>query len=92
MRLIDADALLDEFISLTPYGMGVVGIKYVDDLIKSQPTAYDVDKVIEELEKIRRIVFITIANTGKEDDDTMYAYVSRTVDKAIDIVKRGGRL
>lgn len=53
-------------------------------------TAYDVDKVVEELERLRGIAFITIANTGKEENDTAYAYVSRTVDNAIAIVKRGG--
>lgn len=52
-------------------------------------TAYDVDKVVEELERLGRIAFIYIANTGKEENDTAYAYVSRTVDEAVEIVRRG---
>lgn len=50
MRLIDADALLDEFYKNTPYGCGFVGIKYVDDLIKSSPTAFNVERIIQQIE------------------------------------------
>lgn len=39
MRLIDADLLEKEFIKDTPQGCGTVGIKYIDGLIKKQPTA-----------------------------------------------------
>ncbi len=28
-----------------------MGIKYVDDLIKEQPTAYDIEKVVKRLDK-----------------------------------------
>jgi hypothetical protein len=38
-RLIDADLLEKEFIKDTPQGCEAVGIKYIDDLIKKQPTA-----------------------------------------------------
>lgn len=51
MRLIDVDALLKDFTAQTPFGCGTVGIKFVDDLIKNQPTAYDVEAVVAELEK-----------------------------------------
>lgn len=52
MRLIDADELIDYFY----YGIDdkqiIDGIsdRKIIDIIKNQPTAYDVDKVVEELE------------------------------------------
>ena len=49
--LISRSALLKEFAKATSYGCGSVGIKFVDDLIKKQPTAYDVDKVVEQMEE-----------------------------------------
>lgn len=48
--LISRSALLKAFMEATSYGCGSVGIKFVDDLIKNQPTAYDVEKVVEQLE------------------------------------------
>lgn len=77
-RLIDADALLEAFTKATPYGCGTVGIKFVDDLIKEQPTAYDVEKVVEAEEKflvnfgvpkstpVHRKIIGIIRNGGKE--------------------------
>lgn len=48
--MISRQKLLDEFFAETPYGCGVVGIKYVDELIKKQPTVFDMDMVLEQLE------------------------------------------
>lgn len=45
MQLISKEKLLEEFIENTQPGIGQVGIKYVDDLIKSQPTVLDLDKL-----------------------------------------------
>lgn len=36
--LISRSALLKQFAEATPYGCGTVGIKFVDELIKNQPT------------------------------------------------------
>ena len=57
--------------------------------IKNQPTAYDIDKVVEELEVLKRIYFLTIANTGDEKSDFAYENVGNALDKAIEIVKQG---
>ena len=35
-------------------------------LLENQPTAYDIDKVVEELEEVKMRYFLTIANTGDE--------------------------
>ena len=45
--------------------------------IRETPTAYDVDAVVHELEELRGVVF---------DEYTKFCF-----DKAIDVVKRGGR-
>lgn len=45
MQLISKEKLLEEFIENTQPGIGQVGIKYIDDLIKSQPTVLDLDKL-----------------------------------------------
>lgn len=47
MRLIDADALLAELNEKEiPWN------RRINDIIMNQPTAYDVDKVIEQLEEL----------------------------------------
>ena len=66
MRLIDADRLLQEFFNDTPQAGGRVGIKWVDDLIKSQPTAYDIEKVIDQLE-IKALANALVGNRAAED-------------------------
>ena len=77
MRLIDADALLDEFYKNTPYGCGFVGIKYVDDLIKSLPTAFNVERIIQQID-LESFDYYT--KSGDVID----------VDDACDIIRKGG--
>lgn len=52
--------------------------------------AFDTEKVVEKLEEVRMNYFLTIANTGSEKLDIAYGYVSDSINKAIDIVKKGG--
>ena len=58
-----------------------VSIKDVKTIIKEQPTAYDIDKVVEELEKVKTI-----------NVDVGYGTIYKTIrkDAAIEIVKQGG--
>ncbi len=54
MRLIDADKLIDYFyygIDDKPIIDGISDRKIID-IIKNQPTAYSVEKVVDELEKL----------------------------------------
>ena len=59
MRLIDADKLLEETRRDRDYARknGFLDMYYerqvLIDRIKAQPTAYDVDKVVEQLEEFR---------------------------------------
>lgn len=62
-------------------------VRVIDD----QPTAYDVDKVVEQLQQMKTRYFLTIANTGNETLDKIYEDVGNSIDKAISIVKGGGQ-
>ena len=57
--------------------------------IEEQPTAYDVEKVVKELEDLKMRYYFTIANTGDADKDCAYLNIANAIDKAIEIVKRG---
>ena len=95
MRLIDADKLLEETRKDRDYAEknGFLDMYYerqaLIDRIKSQPTAYSVDKVVKELEELKMRYFLTIANTGDEKSDFAYENVGNVLDKAIEIVKQG---
>ena len=98
MRLIDAD-LLKENISkwLKPSKPDETEMIEVADAIVStmmeideQPTAFDVDEVVEQLKELKMRYYLTIANTGDEKLDVVYENVGNTLDRAIEIVKGGG--
>jgi hypothetical protein len=84
MRLIDADVLKLE---LRRYQIESLiehsEEKNVFDVINEQPTAYDREKVMAELEEEKRKVFID----GKEMYQENYFI---DIDRAIGMVKRGG--
>ena len=85
MRLIDADKLLEETRKDRDYAEknGFLDMYYerqvLIDRIKSQPTAYDVDKVVDQLNDKFRVV--------RTDEDLEW---NRAMDEAITIVKGGG--
>lgn len=89
MRLIDADLLLsqignryDEKKDIVPDNLAE-GFVQMEKLIKEQPTAYDVDKVVEKLENERKFWENAYdSNLGKEK--------ARSYEHAIEIVKGGG--
>ena len=81
MKLIDADALKD---ILLKHGYTTEHnqiFRYIDE----QPTAYDIGKVVEELERIR-----AKKTCNKEKCDTKEICRICVVDDAIEIVKQGG--
>lgn len=97
-RLIDADLLMrkcekwlkpkapdeDEMVSVADIAVSTLME------IEEQPTAFDVEKVVKELEDLKMRYFLTIANTGDADKDCAYLNTANAIDKAIEIVKRGG--
>lgn len=58
--------------------------------IDEQPTAFDVDKVVEQLKQLKMRYFLTIANTGNKKLDIAYENVGNALDRVIEIVKGGG--
>ena len=90
-RLIDADALLEHYNlkDVTKYGnkdaeqqahsYSTMMLYEIADMIDDAPTAYDVDKVVEQLNDNFRVV--------RTDEDLEW---NRAMDEAITIVKGGG--
>lgn len=83
MRLIDADKLIKQF----HYG-GIADTEEdkawtatVRRTIKAQPTAYDIDKVVEQLWELQ----VDVIQHGREVDR-----VGEVVEEAIEIVRKGG--
>lgn len=78
-RLIDADNITDKQI------IEYLGLRYascacdVRDMLDAQPTAYDPDKVVDQLNDKFRVV--------RTDEDLEW---NRAMDEAITIVKGGG--
>ena len=60
-------------------------VEALHEYIQNMPTAYDVDKVVEELERIR-----AKKTCNKEKCDTKELCRICVVDDAIEIVKQGG--
>ena len=90
-RLIDADKLLEETRRDRDYARknGFLDMYYerqtLIDRIEAQPTAYDVDKVVEKLEEIR-----VKKTCNKEKCDAKELCRICVVDDAIEIVKQVG--
>src|SRR5574344_1771292 len=97
MRLIDADKLLEETRKDRDYAEknGFLDMYYerqvLIDRIESQPIAYDVDKVVEELEKHKDTTDLTTVDEEMIIGFTIYqGEFNEEIDKAIEIVKSGG--
>ena len=93
-RLIDADKLLETLQDLEPhcdnkdYECGMLSTMkyYMPRIINDEPTAYDVDKIVEELES-----FAKLAEDRWTNGTSKHAYQEHKCwVKAIEIVKCGG--
>lgn len=82
MRLIDANNIYNvgDFVILHEDGNAYVPLADLCKIIDIQPTAYDVDKVLEQLEETKAYMLY----------ENMNADV-KWIDKAIEIVKAGGK-
>ncbi|WP_418929211.1 hypothetical protein [Clostridium fessum] len=77
-RLIDADNL-----QFNGRNYNKSQMKAILDFIDSQPTAYDVDSVVKQLEKEKNPLY-------REDGSLMGERTVIKINKAIEIVKGGG--
>lgn len=78
MRLIDADKFKGKVIA-SHTGSGVIKLIALNDV----PTAYDPDKVVEQLEKEKNPLY-------REDGSLMGERQNIKIDKVIEIVNGGG--
>ena len=74
MRLIDADKIINSL------GSSDVDL-YISGLIDEQPTAFDVDEVVQQLEML-------IEDKCSESGDDWYT--AQCLNEAVEIVKSGG--
>lgn len=100
MRLIEADELMDfisEHAEQIQYAIEHKDMEILESLIKQIPTAYDVDKVLEQLEdkvkeyderieKRKGANFFDETERIKQFDERAWG-----IENAIEIVKGGGR-
>lgn len=92
MRLIDADKLkevIEKEKDDNDYTCRLC-MESTKEIIDEQQTAFDVDKIMEQLKQLKMRYFLTIANTGDADKDCAYKNIANTIDRAIEIIKGGG--
>ena len=82
MNLIDVDKLFKKLNKLE-----IPFYADINNAINSQPTAYNVDKVIEQLEKSHFHTDATFDDDGCCNDDSEEVV---NLNEAIEIVRRGG--
>ena len=90
MRLIDADKLLNK---IDAYMCGSQDVMFVKELIKQQATAFDVDKIEKELRSLKQYdnEYCSYYNHSiYMMTDFQNETINRTIDKVLEIVKRGG--
>ena len=90
MRLIDADALCERIRKIYDGYMldeGCTPIEF-ENMVDERPTAYDVEKVVAELERLRidESNYFGVLNIVAEK----YDRANEMLDDAIDIVRKGG--
>lgn len=82
MRLIDVDTLKKDLESVTLSNGTLLNTNTVLLLLDKYPTAYDVDKVVEQLEERSKEYNSGVRLHGKPEE--------MLTDEAIEIVKAGG--
>ena len=89
MRLIDVDAMNEELFYKQLGGKdSLISAESVFDMIRATPTAYDTEKVVEELESLRidKSNYFGVLNVVAEK----YDRANEMLNDAIEIVRKGG--
>lgn len=82
-RLIDADKII--------YSLGSSDVDlYIYGLIDGQPTAFDADKVVEQLEEVEKIMTSPVTQDCFGEECRASDCTVCLISKAIEIVKGGG--
>lgn len=94
MRLIDADLEIERICAICKkYGNNKLNKKMfsandIMEILKNSPTAYDVEKVVEQLKEWSFEAEIVIPQSDGYDDTTTKEIICTQI--AIEIVKEGG--
>lgn len=90
-RLIDADKFIKKFnYAKANTEEENIMCATVRRMIREEPTAFDLDEVVEWLKQLKMRYFLTIANTGDKKLDIAYENVGNVLDRVIEIIKGGG--
>ncbi len=89
MRLIDADSLLVNM-NKGMQGTAREYLKFYQMSVNDEPTAYDVDKVVEQLEKCKRIMESPVRKDCYNEECRVGDCTVCAFEKAVEIVKAGG--
>ena len=91
MRLIDADKLMqdlaDEMLAKALDMLNYDNVEYMINRLASTPTAFNVDKVVEQLEKSHFHTDATFDDDGCCNDDSEEVV---NLNEAIEIIRGGG--
>ena len=85
MRLIDADKLIHAL--CRDY---TTGKKTLGQVIDEQPTAFDMDKIVEQLEEVEKIMASPVTEDCFGEECRASDCTICLISKAIEIVKGGG--
>lgn len=85
-RLIDADKLLQDLQALD--GQDLYLPAHFEGLIEEQPTAYDLERVVEQLEE-KKAIAVNAFQTHKSESEFNRGRIIGMI-KAITIVEKGG--
>ena len=89
MKLIDADELI-EYIKAFEIGTSISSDqKEFIDCVNKQPTAFDVDKVVEQLEEVEKIMTSPVTKDCFGEECRASDCTVCLISKAIEIVKGG---
>lgn len=93
MRLIDADEFKEIIVTYGKAGFAALRINKICELIDSQTTAYDVDKVVgqlEELNKVEKSFAAEYDEDGRLDLMDIHDAKAEAYRNSIRIAKSGG--
>ncbi len=90
MKLIDADKLKEAINSSLNTGRETFSPEIIREAIDEQPTAFNVDKVVEQLEEEKKRAFKLCLATNDSTQRLKYIEKEQTIALSIEIVKGGG--
>ncbi len=96
MRPINADKVLGVLRELDAHSFsGTMHIKNAMHLINEQPTVYDLDKIVEQLEEERELAYADFDRYAEEVDPCLDSecddFFHKGLGRAIKVLKAGGR-